>query len=705
MQTGWRIMTVVLYGLTVFIGSFLLFQVEPLIGRYILPWYGGGPAVWTTCMLFFQVVLLGGYGYAHGVALLPRRRQGWTHLFFLVLSLVFLPIAPSPDLWKPVAGDDPVVKILLLLLANVGLPYLVLSATAPLVQHWFAGSFPGRSPYRLYALSNLASMLALLSYPFLVEPNLTLARQIFFWEAGFVCFLVFAGACSYHLLRPGGARGASRQPEPAPSPGSRHAGSEPSRPGAGSYIQWLLLSAFGSIMLLATTNQLCQNVAVVPFLWVMPLALYLATFTIAFNSDRASNRLLSAGLLLVSFPAVCYQLMPQHQQSLVAMIAVYLLALFSCCLACHCELARSRPEPRHLTAYYLTISLGGALGGGFVAVVAPLVFSDFWEYPLALAGSLLVLGVAWYRGGGFRTHPRLIPFGLALLELALCVFLGFHIFMSDNGSLATFRNFYGVMKVYADQDVIGNRLVLLHGQIKHGWQYEGRAKLLPTAYYGTDSGAGLALRYHPRRFSSQPERRALRVGVIGLGVGTLASYGQPGDVFRFYEINPAVIGVAQRYFSYLRDSAARLEFVPGDARVVLESELKRSGPQRFDVLVVDAFNGDAVPMHLLTRECFQVYRQHLNPDGLLLVHISNRYLDLAPVVHTQGRAAGYLPVDFKSEGAAEIGTQTAFWVALLPDLSILYSNDVAMRASPVPANAAPLFWTDDFASLWHVVRK
>ena len=692
-------MAMALYALTIFTGSFLLFQVEPLIGRYILPWYGGGPAVWTTCMLFFQVVLLAGYGYAHLATRLGRRKQGYLHLALLLAALPFLPIAPSPELWKPAPGDDPALKILLLLLANVGLPYLVLSATAPLLQHWFVRSFPGRSPYRLYALSNLGSLLALLSYPFLVEPNLILNRQVAVWSWGFAFFACACASCAL-LLAP------KNESEPQSEGDATPAAAPAPRLPLASFFEWLLLSALGSVMLLATTNLLCQDVAVVPFLWVMPLVLYLATFTIAFESERWSNRLVWGVLMVLSFAAACYQLMPQHAGNLALMIGIYLTALFTCCMACHGELARSRPDPRQLTAYYLTISLGGALGGLFVALLAPLVFNDFWEYPLALVGSCLVLFFAWRRAGVFRGSHRLLPVTLVVLQLALVLFLSYHVFMTLNGSLASFRNFYGVLKLYTDSDAVGKRLVLLHGQVKHGWQYAGARKDIPTAYYGPYTGAGLALALHPHRLSADPGQRALRVGVIGLGAGTLATYGQPGDLIRFYEINPDVIDVAQRYFSFCRDSRARVEFVPGDARIVLEAELKQKHPERFDLLVVDAFSGDAIPIHLLTRECFAIYRQHLKPDGILLVHISNKYLDLAPVLRTQGRAVGYLPVAFKSPGSAGAGTEPATWMALIPDLAFLNPAEVSLRADVnLAPDPKPLVWTDDFASLWHVLKK
>ncbi|KAA0891325.1 fused MFS/spermidine synthase [Oryzomonas rubra] len=694
------------YALTIFLSSFLLFQVQPLIGRYILPWYGGGPAVWTTCMLFFQVVLLAGYGYAHVATLLDRWKQGWLHLALLLCALMFLPIAPSPDYWKLRPDDNPALKILLLLLANVGAPYLLLSATAPLVQHWFIRSFPGRSPYRLYALSNLGSLLALLSYPFLVEPNLTLAHQVSVWGWGFGVFVLFCSSCALQIGQvqaAGGAEAVSNSGAGA----AAHDAPSAVRPSMASFLLWLSLSACGSAMLLATTNMLCQDIAVVPFLWVIPLALYLVTFILCFNSEKAANRLVWGTLTVAAIIAACYQLVPQHNNSLTTMIVVYLAALFTCCMSCHGELARSRPAPRHLTAYYLVISLGGALGGCFVALVAPLAFNDFWEYPLSLAGTFFVLIVAWRRDGVFTRTSRWVPGGLVTAQLALCVFLAYHVVMTQNGSVTSVRNFYGALKVYADTDTVGKRLLLLHGRVKHGWQYSiGALRRLPTAYYGPESGVGLALRFHPRRFSPDIRQRSLRVGVIGLGAGTLAAYGQSGDLFRFYEINPAVITLADRFFSYCRDSAARVEFVPGDARITLEAELQHNNPQGFDVLVVDAFSGDAIPIHLLTQECFAIYRRHLKPDGLLAVHISNKFLDLLPAVRTQGRSIGYWPVVFRSPENDMAGIEAALWVVLIPDIRFINTPEVSSRADfGSGTDPAPLVWTDDFASLWHILKR
>jgi len=685
-----------LYAVTVFLSSFLLFQVQPLIGRYILPWFGGGPAVWTTCMLFFQTALLAGYLYAYLAARTTPRLQGYLHGALLAAALLLLPIAPSPLIWKPSPGESPVLKILLLLLANIGGPYLLLSATAPLVQHWFVLAFPGRSPYRLYALSNAGSLLALVSYPFLVEPNITLERQVTAWGWGFVVFVLCCGLCAFSLSRRGvGDTTAATEPAAASD-----------RPGAGPISMWFLLSLCGSAVLLATTNQLCQEVAVVPFLWVAPLALYLVTFIIAFNRQRPYDRVLWGMLMIGALIPACRILHLGINVALPVQVLVCLSTLFTCCMVCHGELARSRPDPRHLTAYYLIIATGGMAGGVFVALLAPALFKGFWEYPLSLAGTCLVVLLAWFRGGAFVDTTRWLPASLVAGLLALFLFVAGYVAGDVSRFLSVSRNFYGVLRVLRFDDTNGERLTLMHGKVMHGTQFTdpGRRRL-PTTYYGPESAAGLALRLHPRRFAADPRLRNLRVGVIGLGTGTLAAYGKTGDVFRFYEINPEVIRISDSYFTYRRESAARVEVIPGDARIVMEDELRRGTPQRFDVLIVDAFTSDAIPIHLLTRECFAVYWRHLQPDGLLLLHLTNRFLDLVPVVRAQASPGGERAVLVNSTDDIKAGISRADWMIVTRNRDFLGSSGVREKLAPeLATTSAGRLWTDDFASLWQAMK-
>ena len=685
------------YALTVFLSSFLLFQVQPLIGKYILPWFGGSPAVWTTCMLFFQTALLAGYAYAYLLARLEEKRQGYIHAFLLIIAFLFLPIAPSAEFWRPLPEEAPSIKILILLAANIGVPYLLLSATAPLVQHWFMRSFPGRSPYRLYALSNFGSLLALVSYPFLFEPNLTLKRQIAGWGWGFACFAVCCIWCAIRLIR---------SPKTAGYTSDTMNTTATSGLAMGRVIIWLLLSACGSALLLATTNQLCQEVAVVPFLWVAPLALYLLSFIIYFNSERANDRLLWGLLLIGALVPACRVFYLGVYANLPVQIVVYLAVLFAGCMVCHGELARTRPDPSKLTAYYLIIATGGAIGGVFVALAAPYLFRGFWEFPITLVLSCMVILAAWFRDGAFTGAPRWVPLMLIAGQVVLILYAGKYLRSYSSLAIESTRNFYGVLRVIRETDGNGERLSLMHGGVVHGTQFTSPDKRhLPTTYYGPDSAAGLALRLHPRRSADDPRQQTLKVGVVGLGTGTLAAYGKAGDLFRFYEINPAVIRLSDRFFSFRRDSRAAVEIAPGDARIVMENELKRNNPQDFDLLIIDAFSSDAIPVHLLTRECFSIYRQHLKPDGLLLVHITNRFLHLEPVVRALAESSGIRAELVSSTAEPENGIGKSDWMILSNNQRFFENEEIEESLEPAEAGLSPLLWTDDFASLWKILKR
>jgi hypothetical protein len=686
-----------LHTITIFLGSFLLFQLQPLVGRSILPWFGGGPAVWATCMVFFQVGLLAGYSYAHAISTLTRKRQAYLHGGLLIAATLLLPVSPSAAIWKPAPGSPPVLTILLLLVTTAGLPYVALCASAPLVQHWFLRDCPERSPYRLYSLSNCASLLALASYPFVVEPLLSLRHQAAVWSWGFGLYSLTCVACA---LRPV----LSGAPHPATNPDvhtpDREWGTTKPMFTPGDLAFWLLLSACGSALLLATTNQLCQEVAVIPFLWVAPLALYLLSFVICFRNDQGYDRLrwgiLLAGLLI---PA-CSVFILGARVALPLQIIVYLAALFAGCMVCHGELVRSRPHPARLTVFYLALSAGGAIGGMFVALAAPALFSDFCEYPVVWWITCLAVVAAWHRGSLFSVAPRwltpLVGCGIALLVLTTLRSL---LSYSPYTEMAT-RNFYGVLRVIKYQERAGEIRTLMHGAITHGIQFTdpGRRRLA-TSYYSPESGVGLALLLHPRRLTRLP----LRVGVIGLGTGTVAAYGLPGDVFRFYEIDPAVITIARERFSYLSDSAARIETANGDARLMLEAELASGRPQRFDVMVVDAFTSDTIPIHLLTRECFAVYGRHLCPDGIIAVNVTNRFLNLPPLIRTLGELDGFSVASVNSSADSKNGFFKADWVLLTRNKRFLNNTTLRNRFVTLPpATVRP--WTDDYASLWSLIK-
>jgi spermidine synthase len=660
-----------------------------MIGRYILPWFGGGPAVWTSCLLFFQACLLAGYAYAHWLGSLGNARlQAGIHGGLLLASLAFLPLHPNAALWKPVSSADPSGRILLLLTVTVGGPYLLLSATAPLLQRWFTLANPETSPWRLYALSNFGSFLALLSYPFVFEPLLRLRTQGGMWSG---LYLVFAAVCGFTAWRLWSVR-----PARAAARGQLESGE---RPRVGTVLFWLGLSACGSTLLVATTNQISQDIAVSPFLWVGTLAIYLLTFVLAFESDRFYGRTpfaIAAGLIA---PVACVLPTISIGLSLGAQLAVFLIALFVACMVCQGELARSRPSARYLTVFYVTIAAGGAIGGVFVALIAPRLFTEFSEYPIGLAAACLLGFAGWLRTGALaQWTSRNFSVRLPLMALLIggTTALAATVTAGKQGAVVSVRNFYGILRVMAREDDNGPFRELQHGRTQHGFEYLHAArKDWPTSYYGPHSGIALAL-----NGLEMPNRR---IGVVGLGAGTMAAWGHAGDTLRFYEINPDVERIARTWFFFLRDSKAQTEVVLGDARVQLERELALGRSADFDLLAVDAFSGDSIPMHLLTAECAEIYRRRLAPGGVLALHISNRALDLDPVARGMAGYLGWTAVPISSENHPETGESSSRWVLLTPNQGFLARAGLTHQSSGW-SGRAPILWTDDFASLWHVLR-
>jgi hypothetical protein len=664
-----------------------------MMGRYILPWFGGGPAVWTGCLLFFQTCLLAGYAYAHWLGSRPNvGSQVRVHVVLLAASLLFLPIAPRADLWKPGSNADstadPLIRILILLTVTVGGPYMLLSSTAPLLQRWFTLGDSRKSPWRLYALSNFGSFLALLGYPFAIEPFIRLRTQGWTWSG---CYLLFAAACAFVAWRVHSAPGAQAAPNPEVEAAAP--------PDALTVLFWLGLSTCGSILLVATTNQISEDIAVSPFLWVAALAIYLLTFVLAFESDRFYPRTLFAIAAGIAAPGACMLQAASISLSLRLQLVLYLAAEFVVCMLCQGELARSRPSPRHLTKFYLTIAAGGALGGAFVALLAPRIFTEFSEYPIGLAGACLLGFVGWLRTGALsQWTSRNLAVRLPLMALliggltaAVATATG-----GKPGALASVRNFYGILRVMERKDNNGPFRELQHGRTRHGIEYLDTSKRdWPTSYYGPHSGIAIALNALP-----QPNRR---IAVVGLGAGTLAAWARAGDTFRFYEINPAVEPIANSWFWYLRDSHARSEVVLGDARVELGRELAAGQSQDFDLIAVDAFSGDSIPMHLLTAECADIYRGRLSPGGVLALHISNRVLNLDPVARGMARYLGWPAVQIISADDTQTGESSSHWVLITPDAGFLERAGLSRHPSEW-SDRPPITWTDDFASLWQVLQ-
>ncbi len=693
------------YASTIFLGAFLVFLVQPLIGKVILPWYGGGPSVWTVCMLFFQVLLLAGYLYAHWLAGRPRVFQGFVHAGVLIASLITLPILPDAN-WRPTPDVHPTWAILLLLLRHVGAPFLLLAATGPLLQRWFSEERPGRSPYRLYALSNLASLSALLLYPVAFEPMLRLADQANLWTT---VYLAFVALCAFLSMKFALGRvvevNAADAREVERLATFVEGGDKPPRPA--HYALWLVLSAIGSVMLLATTNRMSQEIASIPLLWILPLAMYLATFIVCFDRDKWYRRWLFAPLVFVCAAAVLYVIYYPSLLGIRNQIALFLLTLVVVCMVCHGELARSRPAPRYLTAFYLTISTGGALGGVFVALVAPLLFRGYWEYHLCLVAAAVLAVFALRHSWPVRIRPqykRPVLTGGAVLCVAVAASFTIETVDYQMRAVDSSRSFFGTLRVVEHTDEFGRPIrVLLHGSTEHGAQYlDPRLAGQPTTYYGSGSGVSVALKHFTRE-GQRGKAGPLRIGVVGLGAGTVGCYARRGDYMRFYEIDPGVIKMADKHFNFIADGVG-VDYVLGDARVTMQRELEAGQPQRFDVLILDAFTSDAIPMHLLTREALDVYMQHLRPDGVIAFHVSNQHVDLAGVVRGLADHHRLSAIRVLSDAHPMQATYSADWVLLTRNQRFAESKPVFAAATPWREDdAQPVLWTDDHASLWSAI--
>jgi len=690
-----------LYASSIALSAFLLFLVQPVIAKQILPWFGGSAAVWTTCMVFFQVVLLAGYAYSDFVIRrLAPRRQALLHSALLIASLAFLPITPG-EAFKPTGADNPIGRILLLLAATIGLPYLMLSTTGPLVQAWFARRYAGGQVYRLYALSNVASMLALIAYPPAIEPLASNLQQSIGWSLGYGLFAVLAIAAAWSAAT--GTAGAAPVPAGAAATATDRVNGAPQAPPAPSGREqglWLLLAALGSVLLLAVTTHITQNVASIPFLWVLPLSIYLITFILCFDGRgwyrRAWGVPVACVLLLLMLGGLSWK--PEWDKftfvrGLIPIgeaVPLYALGLFVLCMLCHGELVARKPAPEHLTRFYLMVSLGGALGGLFVGIAAPLAFDWYWEFPLAL--TLLALVLIFVTAGRLKWLAAL-TFCVALVGLA-----DYRRFVRDD-TIELTRSFYGALRVKTsgpDSDE-NARWRLMHGVITHGEQYRNpKFSRLATTYYGESSGIGRALTGLRELSPGQPQR----VGLIGLGVGTLASYGRAGDTYRIYELNPQVLELARRRFSYLKDSAAKIETPLGDARLVLE----REAPQRLDVLAVDAFSSDSIPVHLITREAIRLYRRHLAEGGVVAFHISNRYLDLTGVVRQLADDIGWQALRVVDDPPEDNYLYRSDWILISGNAALLERLKAAGHGEAVEPKAGLRPWTDDYNNLFAVLK-
>jgi hypothetical protein len=771
-----------IYALTIFTSAFLLFQIQPMISKAILPWFGGTPAVWTTCLLFFQTLLFAGYAYAHfSNTCLNRKWQAIVHLCVIVLAVVMINVLPDAD-QQPAGDADPTRAILWILLVTIGLPYFVLSATGPLLQAWFAESFPGRTPYRLYALSNVGSLLALMSYPFLFERMFEMPQQERWWTAGFIAFGILCAYVAWQIWLSSGVGREGRQGGVVDAEGDMENSTDTaeSSPPALHYLLWLVLPAFGTATLMATINHICTDTAGVPLLFVVPLSLYLLTFIIAFDQPRWYRPLLTAAMTLFAIYGASeiyrhsmkrvklYEMGmtgrtaraiaesfniptkdtdndligPTLNISFPIALAVNFLAMFGICMLCHGELTRLRPHKNYLTAFYLMIAAGGALGGIAVSLVAPNVFDTMMEWPLtnfiAAIGAISLILYALVGNavkdvdspstGRSMLMSRillivlLVPTAFVLLDIVE------YLFSPQENVVFRKRNFFGAITVrekvedppeQAPGSSVNNlaterkryALVLLHGTTIHGSQYTDPVRRgQPTSYYATTSGIGRTLNF----FRNNKPPGGLRIGDVGLGTGTLAAYAMEDDFLTFYEINPDVIEMTTNgnLFTYYRDAEARgakLDCKLGDARLTLEKEAQDEKLPRYHVLVLDAFSSDAIPTHLLTIEACRNYLPRIakaepdGADGALVIHVSNRYLDLSRVVRAAANELKMPCVEISTSSNASQMILGADWMILSHNKALLAALEPHAN-QPDQESKPPVLWTDARSNLFEILE-
>jgi hypothetical protein len=731
----------VIHALVIFISAFLIFLVQPLIAKQILPWFGGSAAVWTTCLLFFQSALLAGYGYAHALTrFLPLKRQVQVHSLMLLCALAFMPIIVS-DQWRPTGSEDPILQIIMLLIATIGLPYFLLSTTTPLVGAWYWRQYQSEAPYRLFALSNAASLLALIGFPFLIEPIFGNRETAWIWSALFICFaLLCIGMAWRTWFAVRGHRAEdSANPSQHHSPATDHGLALTDRvdpvakgndhPGSmegvgqhhGSWASWIGYSAMGSALLLGVSSHLTQNISSAPLLWVLPLALYLVTFIISFDHPRWYKRIIFLPLSAAALPAMAWL---ADSLDLAFAAPVYSAGLFVLCMVFHGELYRIRPEPQRLTQFYLAMSAGGAIGSLLMAVVAPLVMNGHYEFHIVLIlaatlGFVLIGKSGAISAGKSATDQGAQPaFGADTLASTsgdmrasrawlmlfaagvLVAVLGFtwkFLEHYNQGVRMMARDFYGVVRTRNSNAGGEDYRNLVHGSIAHGGQLQrDELQMTPSSYFGPDSGYG-------RTFASLPAGPK-RVGVIGLGAGALAVYAKPGDQWVFYEISPAVVKAAQTEFSFLKRMQAPHELVIGDGRLALE----REAPRQFDVIAMDAFAGDSIPSHFLTKEAMALYVKHLKPDGAIVFQATNRFVNPMPVIRQLADHFGLHAVLVSDSPDFDSGPQ--YWLSSTDQVivtrnPVLFEHErlrsVIQRIDTLPG--LKLF-TDDYINLLKILK-
>jgi len=658
-----------------FLGAALLFVVQPLLGKWLLPWFGGSPSTWAACMVFFQGMLLVGYGYVHELAgRVAQRTQLVVHACVVLLAVCAA--ASTRTLHAPPSQGAPVLQIAALLLLQIGASYFVLATTAPLVQRWAAVALQ-REPYGLYALSNAGSLLGLLAYPFAIEPRASLQTQFSLWTYGFFAYaaLLLAALVCVRALVPTEPTGTLNRDTPT--------GDEPCNR---SRLRWIACAFLPSVLLLAVTNHITVDIASIPLLWIAPLALYLITFIVAFSRFIARLRWLALLSWIAAAIGIGFGSFAQGSASLAQQLATPCLGLFAAGLLCHGELSRTRPDPAHLTQYYLLIALGGALGSISVSWLAPLIFNDTYELELgtlAVFALLVLVSRAWP-----PAQQRTLYIGIGVCGPLLLTSLAMR--ARDDGAqghvVERRRSFLGPLRVV---DSAAGR-ILTHGRVRHGLQLRD-APQQPTMYFA----AGTAI---ARVMTEHATDRKRSIGVVGLGVGTLASYARPGDRIRFYELDQNAIELANERFTFLHDSVGHVELALGDGRLTLD----REPAQHFDILVLDAFSSDSVPVHLLTREAFAIYARHLAPDGVFLANVSNRHLAVDRAVRASAAAQHFACEVVQSEPNAALHRDLVRWAVMTRDSAQLAA---VLEGLPTLERHDPdVPFTDTQASLLSIVR-
>ncbi|MGL5839873.1 MAG: fused MFS/spermidine synthase, partial [Sphingorhabdus sp.] len=725
-----------LFVLTILTGSFLLFLVQPMIARMALPRLGGAPAVWNSAMLVYQALLLAGYAYAHRLSRETPRRQATVHLAVLLVAALWLPLSLAS--FAIPADGSPVFWVPWLLLASIGPLFFAVAAQAPLMQRWFGLAGNEGEPYALYAASNLGSFGGLLAYPLLVEPTLPIRTQTWLWSGLYALLFVLVLICARTMWRNRVEAQTATEVKPEPIGWRRRA-------------YWIALAAVPSGLMLSTTSHLTTDMMAMPLIWVIPLGLYLLSFTVAFSDNRIFSNIYTriAPAVLLTGAATIFMIWGQAAYTgfLVSIALLFVLAV-----ALHAEMYRTRPDASQLTEFYLMMSIGGVIGGFFCAIVAPLMFNWTWEHPVLLLAAALLLpkmrlfnvgenGIFGKRGWAIAAlifalgalsaglyAGKEFPYDSNWLKtaiIALILIIGLivsgqrvalaivvaaamianggwvNIGLSVNG--ARMRSYFGTYTINSDD--VGRSRWLSHGTTMHGIQMLD-TPTLPTSYYGANSGVGIAARRAEELFG-----KGARIGVVGLGTGTLACYKRPGQDWHFFEIDPLMVDIARdrKIFSFIDKCAPDMKVHLGDARLTLAEQ-----PQgKFDLLAIDAFSSDAIPIHLVTKEAFAVYRRALKPDGLLLVHISNRHIDLNPVISAEAKDGGWaaaLRLDSPPEAMINQGMRASQWIAMSPDPAQLaqltgtvhdhraryYRPDQWTRLKPPRSDDR---WTDDYASV------